>query len=237
MAIEIGYGPGTGAYTSVQPQTGYEYSYDKDGVRYQVPTGFTGGAVDGNDFTIKDAGEINRLPEAPKSSLTDPSQFIQAQVGSTIRQPSLPGGTATLPNLALQQSTAATEQTTPGLTGAVTAATPTATAIPTVAPTALGSAATVASQSAVTAPNYSAVTGATTPQMAAAQGTLTQPMVAAQEDLTALPPEATVQGQLANISEAINKSVTDGTPIPAFASGAKRLVDATKRSRSIEYCC
>ena len=167
------------------------------------------------------------------NTLTDPSEFIQAQVGSTVRQPTLPQGTSTLPNLALQQSTAATEQTTPGLTGAVTAATPTATAIPTVTPTAVGSASTIAAQTPVTAPNYSAVTGATTPQMAAAQGTVTQPMVAAQEDLTSLPPEATVQGQLANISEAINKSVTDGTPIPAFASGAKRLVDAAMQQRGL----
>ena len=42
--------------------------------------------------------------------------------------------------------------------------------------------------------------------MTAAQGTVSQPMVAAQEDLTALPPEATVQGQLANISQAITDS-------------------------------
>jgi hypothetical protein len=58
-------------------------------------------------------------------------------------------------------------------------------------------------------------------------------MVAQQQDLTALPPEATVQGQLANISDAINTAVDEGKPIPAFASGAKRLVDAAMQQRGL----
>ena len=69
--------------------------------------------------------------------------------------------------------------------------------------------------------------------MEAAQGVVTQPMVAAQEDLTALPPEATVQGQLANISQAIEQSVSEGKPLPAFAQGAKRLVDAAMQQRGL----
>ena len=48
-----------------------------------------------------------------------------------------------------------------------------------------------------------------------------------------LPPEATVQGQLANISEAINTAVDEGKPIPAFASGAKRIVDAAMQQRGL----
>jgi len=58
-------------------------------------------------------------------------------------------------------------------------------------------------------------------------------MVAAQEDLTALPPEATVQGQLANISQAIQQSVDEGKPLPAFAQGAKRLVDSAMQQRGL----
>ena len=69
--------------------------------------------------------------------------------------------------------------------------------------------------------------------MEAAQGTVSAPLVAQQEDLTALPPEATVQGQLANISNAINTAVDEGKPIPAFASGAKRLVDAAMQQRGL----
>ena len=77
------------------------------------------------------------------------------------------------------------------------------------------------------------MTGQTVPQMTAAQGTVSQPMVAAQEDLTALPPEATVQGQLANISQAIQQSVDEGKPLPAFAQGAKRLVDSAMQQRGL----
>jgi hypothetical protein len=69
--------------------------------------------------------------------------------------------------------------------------------------------------------------------MTAAQGTVSQPMVAAQEDITALPPEATVQGQLANISQAIQTSVDEGKPLPAFAQGAKKIVDAAMQQRGL----
>ena len=170
---------------------------------------------------------------APQPTLTDPSQFAQAQVGAAVRQPSLPAGTAVMPGLALQASTSGTTQTTPGLTGTQAAAVPTTAPAPTIQGQTVPTSATVAQQTATQAPLYSAVTGATTPQMEAAQGTVSAPMIAQQQDLTALPPEATVQGQLANISEAINQSVDEGKPIPAFASGAKRLVDAAMQQRGL----
>ena len=169
----------------------------------------------------------------PQPTLTDPSQFAQAQVGAAVRQPSLPTGTAVMPGLALQQSTSATEQVTPGLTGTQAAAVPTATPAPTITSQAIPTSSTIAQQATADAPMYTAVTGATTPQMTAAQGTVSAPMVAQQQDLTALPPEATVQGQLANISSAINTAVDEGKPIPAFASGAKRLVDAAMQQRGL----
>ena len=168
-----------------------------------------------------------------QNTLTDPSQFAQAQVGAAVRQPTLPTGAAVTPGLALQQSTSATEQVTPGLTGTQAAAVPTTAPAPTIQGQTVPTSATVAQQTATTVPTYSAVTGATTPQMEAAQGTVSAPMVAQQQDLTALPPEATVQGQLANISEAINTAVDEGKPIPAFASGAKRLVDAAMQQRGL----
>ena len=170
---------------------------------------------------------------APQPTLTDPSNFAQAQVGASVRQPSLPTGTAVTPGLALQQSTSATEQVTPGLTGTQAAAVPTATPAPTITSQAIPQSSTIAQQATADAPMYTAVTGATTPQMTAAQGTVSAPMVAQQQDLTALPPEATVQGQLANISSAINTAVDEGKPIPAFASGAKRLVDAAMQQRGL----
>ena len=167
---------------------------------------------------------VRQQPTIPASE--DPSQRVQAQVGAAMRQPTLPQGTAITPGLALQAPTASTAVDTQGLTGEVQATTPTATTAPTITPTTVPSAAQIAQQPQVTAPQYQAVTGQTVPQMTAAQGVVSQPAIAQQEDLTALPPEATVQGQLANISQAIQQSVDEGKPLPAFAQGAKRLVDA-----------
>jgi len=171
--------------------------------------------------------------QAVQPPLTDPSQVVQAQVGAAMRQPTLPQGTSITPGLALQAPTASTTLSTTGLTGEVQAATPTATTAPTIASATVPTATQIAQQPQVTAPQYQAVTGQTVPQMTAAQGTVSQAMVAAQEDLTALPPEATVQGQLANISQAIQQSVDEGKPLPAFASGAKRLVDAAMQQRGL----
>jgi len=168
-----------------------------------------------------------------EQTLTDPSDFVQAQVGSQMLQPQLAQGTAVTPGLALQAPTTATTQATTGLTGQVTAASPTSVTAPTIASVDIPSAAQVQQTQATTAPQYQAVTGATTPQMTAAQGTLSQPMVAAQEDITSLPPEATVQGQLANISQAIQSSVDEGKPLPAYAQGAKRIVDAAMQQRGL----
>ena len=174
---------------------------------------------------------VRQQPTIPASE--DPSQRVQAQVGAALRQPTLPQGTAVTPGLALQAPTAATTVATQGLTGEVQATTPTATTAPTITPTEIPSASQVAQQPQVTAPQYQAVTGQTVPQMTAAQGVVSQPMVAAQEDITALPPEATVQGQLANISQAIQTSVDEGKPLPAFAQGAKKIVDAAMQQRGL----
>ena len=167
-----------------------------------------------------------------EQTLTDPSDFVQAQVGSQLMQPQLAPGTAVTPNLALQTPTAATTQTTPGLTGQVTAAAPTV-STPTIEQQPTPTASVVAQQTAMAAPRYDAVTTQDIPDAVAAQGTVSQPMVAAQEDITALPPEATVQGQLANISQAIQTSVDEGKPLPAYAQGAKRIVDAAMQQRGL----
>ena len=187
----------------------------------------------GGPTTMAVGEEDNFQQLQPKNTLTDPSEFIQAQVGGAVNNPNLPQGTSLANNLALQTPTESTLQTTPGLTGTVEAAVPTATTAETLTGTSVPSATIVEQQQASTAPNYTAVTGATTPQATAAQGTVTQPMVAAQEDLTSLPPEATVQGQLANISQSINTAVSQGTALPAFAQGAKRIVDAAMQQRGL----
>jgi len=180
-----------------------------------------------------------RSPMTPNPGgqpLTDPSDFAQAQVGAAVRQPTLPQGGAVLPNLALQSVTPNQLQTTPGLQGTVAATTPAATVAPTIEAATVPGASQVAQATTPAANTYdytAATTAGAIPQAIAAQGTVTQPMVAAQQDLTALPPAATVQGQLANISESINNAVNQGTSLPAFASGAKRLVDAAMQQRGL----
>ena len=186
-----------------------------------------------SDEMDRRAGLVPMPSPTPQPPLTDPSQVVQAQVGAAMRQPTLPQGTAVTPGLALQAPTAATTLATTGLTGEVQAATPTATTAPTITSVTVPTATQVAQQPQVTAPQYQAVTGQTVPQMTAAQGTVSQPVVAAQEDLTALPPEATVQGQLANISQSIQSSVDEGKPLPAFAQGAKKIVDAAMQQRGL----
>ena len=233
MAIEVGYGPGQMPYAAVMPQRGNRYVYDKEGGRYQVPTDFQGGEFQGQEFTFREnLPDLSRPVDTGQPTLTDPSEFIQAQVGARVNQPFLPQGTAVTPGLALQTPTTATMQTTPGLTGDVAATVPTVQA-PTIQTQDVSGATQVSQQPQVTAPQYQAVTGVTTPQATAAQGTVSQPMVAAQEDITSLPPEATVQGQLANISQAIQQSVDEGKPLPAYAQGAKRIVDAAMQQRGL----
>ena len=43
---------------------------------------------------------LQQLQPSTENTLTDPSQFAQAQVGAAVRQPTLPQGGAVLPNLA-----------------------------------------------------------------------------------------------------------------------------------------
>ena len=92
----VGFNPAFpgGIYTAVEPRDGNEYRYTSEGVRYQVPIGSP------PNFGIP---EMPRGPApTPQPTLTDPSQFAQAQVGAAVRQPTLPQGGAVLPNLALQ---------------------------------------------------------------------------------------------------------------------------------------
>ena len=212
----------------------------------EIPQGFESvqfGTPEANDyFNSLPKGELTKPigesvpPTQPTNTLTDPSQFAQAQVGAAVQQPTLPQGGSVLPNLALQSVVPNQLQTTPGLTGTVQAATPTATAAPTIESTAIPTASQVTQTTAPAQGTYdytAATTAGNIPQATAAQGTVTQPMVAAQEDLTSLPPEATVQGQLANISQSINTAVSEGTSLPAFAQGAKRIVDAAMQQRGL----
>ena len=52
--LQLGYGPKSDmGYTAVQPKTGYQFTYDKDGVRYEVKEGEREGTVDGKTYKFQ----------------------------------------------------------------------------------------------------------------------------------------------------------------------------------------
>jgi len=248
MAIELGYGPGSQPYTAVMPQQGNQYMYDAQGVRYQVPVGFTGGTIGGQEFTMRQAPAMTPQP-TPKSpttreeqvtalqtaipeTKTDTSALTQATTAAQMVQPTLPSGTAITPQL--QQVQTGEIQTTPGLTApAPTAAAPTVTA-PTVTPTTVGTTAQVQpSDFAKAYQTYVAQAGQPAEQMAAAQGSVTKPAIAATMNVADMPKEATVMGQLESISNQVIQAQQAGQPLPAFASAAQRLADAAMAKRGL----
>jgi hypothetical protein len=151
-------------------------------------------------------------------------------IDSLLTQPSLPQGTSITPQAQNVQSNELLA--TPGVTGTLSAQAAQATA-PTAA---MGTAATSQQVGAVTpqtASQFTAATIGTAPTMTAAQGTVTNPMVAAQQSLANIDSRATVQGQLENISQDIQTSLSQGTPLPAFARGAAEAAKATMQARGL----
>ena len=151
-------------------------------------------------------------------------------IDSLLNQPTLAQGTSITPTLQSVQSNELIA--TPGVTGTVAAqaaqaAAPTATA----ATGATGQ--TVATATPQTASQFTASTIGTAPTMTAAQGSLTNPMIAAQQSLANIDSRATVQGQLENISQDIETSLQQGTPLPAFARGAAEAAKATMQARGL----
>ena len=151
-------------------------------------------------------------------------------IDSLLTQPSLPQGTSISPQAQNVQNNELLA--TPGVTGTLSAQ-----AAQALAPTAaMGTAATSQQVGAVTpqsASQFTAATIGTAPTMTAAQGTVTNPMIAAQQSLANIDSRATVQGQLENISQDIQTSLSQGTPLPAFARGAAEAAKATMQSRGL----
>ena len=248
MAIELGYGPGSQPYTTVMPQDGNQYMYDKDGVRYQVPIGFKGGNIGGQEFTLKQTPamtpqpspkasttreqQVSAIQQAIPSTQTSTSALTQATTAAQMVQPTLPSGTAISPEL--QQVRAGEIQTTPGLTTpspVAQAITPTA---PTITPTTVPTTAQVEpSDFTKTYQNYVAQAGTPADQMAAAQGSVTKPAIASTMNVADIPKEATVMGQLENISNEVTAAQQAGQPLPAFASAAQRVADAAMAKRGL----
>ena len=164
----------------------------------KVQFGDTGSAAQFRNYldsiNVKPLPESNIFPmpegpefPTPQPTLTDPSQFAQAQVGAAVRQPTLPEGGRVLPNLALQSVVPNQLQTTPGLQGTVAAATPMSTPAPTIEAAATPTATQVSQTTAPAANTYdytAATTAGQLPQATAAQGTVTQPMAVSYTHLT-----------------------------------------------------
>ena len=151
-------------------------------------------------------------------------------IDSLLTQPSLPQGTSISPQAQNVQTNELLA--TPGVTGTLSAQ-----AAQAVAPAAtMGTAATsqqVGAATPQTASQFTAATIGTAPTMTAAQGTVTNPMVAATQSLANIDSRATVQGQLENISQDIQTSLSQGTPLPAFARGAAEAAKATMQARGL----
>ena len=151
-------------------------------------------------------------------------------IDSLLTQPSLPQGTSITPQAQNVQTNELLA--TPGVTGTLSAQAAQATA-----PAAtMGTAATsqqVGTATPQTASQFTAATIGTAPTMTAAQGTVTAPMTAAQQSLASIDSRATVQGQLENISQDIETSLAQGTPLPAFARGAAEAAKTTMQSRGL----
>ena len=173
------------------------------------------------------------LPEgalAPQQTQQTGTKSAVSLIDSLLSTPTLPQGGTIKPEAQNIQNNELLS--TAGVTGTLAA-----TAAQATAPTAAqGTAATtqqVAGVTPQTAGQFTADVVGTAPTMTAAQGTVTAPMTAAQQSLASIDSRATVQGQLENISQDIETSLAQGTPLPAFARGAAEAAKATMQARGL----
>ena len=140
------------------------------------------------------------------ATVSSQSQGIQTTVGDQVENPDLPAGstvTAQLQNVGVGETMG-----TSGLGTTSPAAAMSTGQMSTQAGTGTGTAATVGAVSPIAAGSYAAQTGITAPQAADEQlTTLTQPAVGASGTITS---QATVQGQLENITQDIEASLAAG---------------------------
>jgi len=157
------------------------------------------------------------------------SQGIQTEVGGLVENPDLPAGsqiTAQLQNVGVGEDMA---------TSGVSGTSPTAGMASGQAAiqrnTGTGTAATVGGVTPTTSASYTAQTGTNAPQSSDEQlATLTQPAVGASGSITS---QATVQGQLENITQDIESALAAGTNLPAFARGAQKMAMAAMAQRGL----
>ena len=184
--------------------------------------------------SIKPTGTAQVVPavQLPTGVVPNPQSGTSKDTLNLVKQqavnPKLAKGTAITP---VAQNVQSNELlATSGVSAtAPTAATPMATATQALAPMPVASqqVGTPAQQAAA---NYTATTVGTAPTMTAAQGTVTAPMAAQQGAITS---DATVTGQLAGLQQQVETAVSQGKNLPAWASGAQKLVEANMAKRGL----
>ena len=170
------------------------------------------------------------LPPQATDTTGTAEKKVKQLLETSVDSPTLPQGAAVVPQL--QNVQAGEDVATSGVTGSVTADTPTTTTAPTIAAPGNVTSQQIAGQAPATAQSYTATTtGTNTPQAVAAQLTApTQTMAAATGAITS---DATVKGQLGNLSTEIETALQSGGPLPAWARGASRATMAALAKRGL----
>ena len=177
--------------------------------------------------------EIKLPTGAYQPQQSQASQDILSLMQKMVSKPTMATGTAIVPQPMNVQA--------PELlaTGGVATTTPTATAILAGQPSAITAGASPASQQIATtgynqtAANYAAgqIGKANVPQATAAQGTVSTPAVA--EQITSIPTEATVAGQLAGLQSDVSAGLQPGGTMPIWARTAADLVESKMAQRGM----
>jgi hypothetical protein len=179
-----------------------------------------------------DAPNTTTLPEAaiqPTMTEQDKSRKVISLVDTLLTAPVAPTGTTVTPQL--QQVQTGEVMQTAGVQGSVAAAQPTAGVVPTITAATAPTATTAAAPTTATPASMTAATVAgATPTMTAQTGTVTAPMTAQTGTITS---DATVRGQLANITSDIETSLQTGNALPAYLRGVASATKAAMAERGL----
>ncbi len=179
-----------------------------------------------------DAPNTTTLPEAaiqPTMTEQDKSRKVISLVDTLLTAPVAPKGTEVTPTL--QQVQTGEVMGTAGVQGTVAAAQPTAGVIPTITAATAPTATTATGPTTATPASMTAATVAgATPTMTAQTGTVTAPMTGQTGTITS---DATVRGQLANITSDIETSLQTGNALPAYLRGVASATKAAMAERGL----
>ena len=179
-----------------------------------------------------DAPNPPPLPEAaiqPTMTEQDKSRKVISLVDTLLTAPVAPTGTEVKPTL--QQVQTGEVMGTQGVQGTVAAAQPTAGVIPTITAATAPTATTATGPTTATPASMTAATVAgATPTMTAQTGTVTAPMTGQTGTITS---DATVRGQLANITSDIETSLQTGNALPAYLRGVASATKAAMAERGL----